>query len=79
MAIYTIEIPDEVDAKFRAEFPEAEALFKTVVADAALAHDRREAAKSVPQAIRIDEEAVAVSVDKVVDAAPVAEVKDVSE
>lgn len=73
IATYTITIPDDSDAKFRAIFPEGEALFQRVVADAVLDYDRKTAEASIPPVVRIEEQTVEVSVDKTVESAPMPE------
>lgn len=61
MPKYTIEVSDENDKKFRSEFPEPEALFQKVVADAVQSADLKEAQAQVPVVERIDEAEITVT------------------
>ena len=70
MATFTITIPDEIDAKLRAQFPDPNALFQKVVADAVQDYDTIAAQTSIPTVTRIDETSIEVSVDRDVAPAP---------
>lgn len=73
MVTATVKVTEESWAKFIAMFPEGEALFQRVVADAVLDYDRKAAEASVPPSVRIEEATVEVSVDKEIEAAPMPE------